>query len=87
MRAAWKLKVGLVTEHAVCFLSSIMGHSTLSARTMQTRDPGALQHLTMTLMECGDTVVVRTFNRHNAKNVLRWSTILSTPPEWRNYFC
>ena len=44
--------------HVVCFLSSTMEPNTLNARTIQTRNPGVLQHLTMTLMACGDIALV-----------------------------
>ena len=58
MRAVWKPKAGQVMARAVCFLSFIMEPSTLSVQTMKTRNPGVLQHLTMTLMACGDFALV-----------------------------
>ena len=44
--------------HVVCSLSSTMEPNTLNARTIRTRNPGVLQHLTMTLMACGDIALV-----------------------------
>lgn len=49
-------------------LSSTMGPSTLSARTMRIRSPGALPHPTTTLMACGDTALVSTLCGHNRVN-------------------
>ena len=44
---------------AACFRSFIMEPSTLSALTKTSNSLGVLQHLTMTLTACGDTVLVR----------------------------
>lgn len=57
---------------------SIMERSTLSALTKISKSLGVLQHLIMTLTECGDTVLVREYTGYLA-NILsfEWVTQLS----------
>ena len=59
----------------MCSRLSTMELNILSALTKISRDLGVLQHPTMTLTECGDTVSVR--NKHYTLSTIHMADILS----------